>query len=148
MNKSLSSSQIFAFSPFKALDSHSLLLLCLSSAPHQLMSKMVKVIAGLMGGSVASGAPAVSSPSSLQSLLGILQKHNVSEIDTARVYNNGKSEETLGQVAGAANKLTIATKVPGFTPHSLTYDKVLASCDASLKGPSAPEDRPLLLPRS
>lgn len=95
---------------------------------------MVKIIAGLMGGSVASGAPAVSSPDSLRALLSLLQKHNVSSLDTARVYNSGKSEETLGEVPSSITKdFTIATKAPGFTSGSLAYDKIIANCEASLK---------------
>lgn len=97
------------------------------------MPKMVKIIAGLMGGSVASGAPSVSSVESLRSFLSMLRAHRVSELDTARVYNQGKSEETLGLVAEAAGGLTIATKAPGFSPGSLTYDKVISNCNASLQ---------------
>ena len=97
------------------------------------MSKMVKIIAGLMGGSVSSGSGSVSSPESLRSFLSILQKHRVSELDTARVYNGGKSEEALGQLPSAQKNFTIATKAPGFMPGSLAYENVIANCDASLK---------------
>lgn len=86
-----------------------------------------------MGGSVATGAPSVSSPDRLRSFLRTLERHKVSELDTARVYNSGKSEETLGLVSDTASEFTIATKVPGFTPGSLAYEKVLSSCEASLK---------------
>lgn len=97
------------------------------------MSNMVKIIAGLMGGSVASGAPSVSSADTLRSFLGVLQKHKVSELDTARVYNDGKSEETLGLIPDVARAFTIATKVPGFTPGSLTPDNISSNCNASLQ---------------
>lgn len=86
-----------------------------------------------MGGSVASGSPSVSTVGKLRALLGTLQAHGVTELDTARVYNEGKSEETLGLISETARNFTIATKAPGFSPGSLAYDKVIANCNASLR---------------
>ncbi|KAK6428520.1 hypothetical protein LTR95_015336 [Oleoguttula sp. CCFEE 5521] len=94
---------------------------------------MVKIIAGLMGGSVAKGSSSLSSSSQLVPLLVKLQQHGVSEIDTARVYNSGKSEEDIGDVPEPLKaSFAIATKAPGFSPGSLAYEKVIANCNASL----------------
>jgi aflatoxin B1 aldehyde reductase len=95
---------------------------------------MVKVIAGLMGSSVASGSSRVATPEQLRSFLSMLDKHNVRELDTARVYNNGKSEECLGQIVDtvSANHFCVATKAPGFSPGSLAYDNVMRACKDSL----------------
>lgn len=85
-----------------------------------------------MGSSVASGSTKIATPQSLQSILSVLQRHGVQELDTARVYNAGKSEEGLGAVPEASQHFKIATKAPGFSPGSLSYQKVIAACDASL----------------
>jgi len=97
---------------------------------------MVKVIAGLMGSSVASGSSRVATPEQLRSFLSMLDNHNVRELDTARdnVYNNGRSEEFLGQIVDTvkANHFCIATKAPGFSPGSLAYNNVIRACKDSL----------------
>ena len=93
---------------------------------------MVKVIVGLMGSSVASGSAKMSSSELLRPFLAMLKKHNVRELDTARVYNAGKSEEDLGDIPEARTDFAIATKAPGFSPGSLTYRKVIDACNASL----------------
>ncbi|OQO12643.1 hypothetical protein B0A48_02105 [Cryoendolithus antarcticus] len=101
---------------------------------------MVKIIGGLMGGSVAKGSSSLSGSAQLVPLLQKLQKHDISELDTARVYNGGKSEEDLGAVpSDVKNSFAVATKVPGFSPGSLTYDKVIASCNASLAALQTPK---------
>lgn len=92
---------------------------------------MVKIIAGLMGSSVQSGF-GKSTPDQTRLFLNTLKDHNVREVDTARVYNAGKSEEDLGAVPTAKTDFAIATKAPGFSPGSLTYDKVTTACNASL----------------
>lgn len=51
---------------------------------------------------------------------------------TARGYNAGRSEEILGQLQ-ANNNFLIASKAPGFSPGSLTKDKVSENCKLSLK---------------
>ena len=93
---------------------------------------MVKIIAGLMGSSVASGSTKLAGPEQLRSFLAALKKQNIKELDTARVYNSGKSEEDLGGVPEAQNDFSIATKAPGFSPGSLAFQKVLDNCNASL----------------
>lgn len=93
---------------------------------------MVKPIAGLMGASAASGSTKLSGSEQLRLLLAVLKKHDVRELDTARVYNSGKSEEDIGGVPEAQRDFAIATKAPGFSPGSLTYQKVIDNCHASL----------------
>jgi aflatoxin B1 aldehyde reductase len=93
---------------------------------------MVKIIAGLMGSSVASGSSKLSGQEQLRSFLKTLKTRNIKELDTARVYNTGKSEEDLGSVPEAQNDFAIATKAPGFSPGSLAYQKVIDNCNASL----------------
>lgn len=94
---------------------------------------MVKIIAGLMGSSVQSGSTKMSSPDQLRPILDLLSKHNVRQLDTARVYNGGKSEQDLGAIPEAQQNFHIATKAPGFSPGSLAYQKVIDNCNASLK---------------
>jgi aflatoxin B1 aldehyde reductase len=86
---------------------------------------MVKVIVGMMDSSVANGSAKMSPPSQVGAFLNVLKKHQVKEIDTARVYNGGKSEELLGAV-GAGTKLgfAVSTKAPGFSPGILSGDKI------------------------
>lgn len=93
---------------------------------------MVKTIVGLMGSSVSKGSSSMVTPSQISSYLKICSKYNVKEIDIARVYNEGKSEELLGQVE-ERNQFLIATKAPGFSPGSLTYEKIIDNCNKSLK---------------
>ena len=95
---------------------------------------MVKVIVGMMGSSVANGSAKMSTPSQVGAFLNVLKKHNVKEIDTARVYNGGKSEELLGAV-GAGTKLgfAVSTKAPGFSPGILAGEKIKKACYASLE---------------
>lgn len=95
--------------------------------------KMVKIIVGLMGGSVASGSASMSGPDQLRPFLSMLKKHRIRELDTARVYNGGKSEEDLGDIPEAKEDFSIATKAPGFSPGSLAYQKVIDNCSASLQ---------------
>ncbi|KAK3613667.1 hypothetical protein LTR22_028061, partial [Elasticomyces elasticus] len=75
---------------------------------------MVKIIAGLMGSSVSSGSTAMTGAEQLRPFLSAIKKHDVLELDTARVYNGGKSEEDIGNIAEARQDFTIATKAPGF----------------------------------
>ena len=93
---------------------------------------MVKIIAGLMGSSVASGSTKLSGPEQLRSFLTVLKNHNIKELDTARVYNSGKSEQDLGAVPEAHHNFDIATKAPGFSSGSLAFQKVIDNCNASL----------------
>lgn len=92
---------------------------------------MPKIIVGLMGGSVAAGSASTST--ALGPFLSMLQTHSVRELDTARAYNSGRSEESLGQIASARQDFSIHTKAPGFSPGSLAFDRVIANCSASLQ---------------
>ncbi|KAL9095040.1 MAG: hypothetical protein Q9165_002642 [Trypethelium subeluteriae] len=93
---------------------------------------MPKIIVGLMGGSISKGSASLATSNQIGDFLMILKRHNVLELDTARVYNSGKSEELLGSVP-AKKDFAIATKAPGFAPGSLSYNNVIANCNASLK---------------
>lgn len=93
---------------------------------------MVKIIVGMMGSSVAKGASSMSTAAQVSSFLDIVHKHDVKELDTARVYNGGRSEELLGEVA-AHTRFEISTKAPAFAPGSLSEANILDNCDKSLK---------------
>jgi aflatoxin B1 aldehyde reductase len=91
-----------------------------------------KLVVGLMGSSVANGAAILNSPEGVNSFLDICAKHSVQELDTARVYNSGKSEEMLGKV-GACERFRVSTKAPAFAPGSLGYENILKNCELSIK---------------
>ncbi|KAK5126772.1 hypothetical protein LTR85_009706 [Meristemomyces frigidus] len=74
----------------------------------------------------------MSGPEQLRPFLAMLKEHSVRELDTARVYNGGRSEEDLGGISEAKKDFLIATKAPGFSPGSLGYQKVIDNCNASL----------------
>lgn len=92
---------------------------------------MVKVIIGMMGSSVSKGSQSLSTPPSVKDFLSIVKSHGIKELDTARIYNAGKSEELLGEVH-ASNDLAISTKAPAFSPGSLSYDNIIENCNKSL----------------
>jgi aflatoxin B1 aldehyde reductase len=94
--------------------------------------RMVKISVGMMGSSVASGSPSLATPAQLTSFLNIVKSHGVKELDTARVYNAGRSEELLGEVA-AFKDFIISTKAPAFSPGSLTESNIISNCEKSLK---------------
>ncbi|TVY39236.1 Oxidoreductase [Lachnellula occidentalis] len=87
---------------------------------------MVKVIVGMMGSSVGGGSSSMASTSQC------LNDHGVKELDTARVYAGGKSEELLGELQ-AHKQFAISTKAPAFPPKSLAEEKIIANCNASLE---------------
>lgn len=93
---------------------------------------MVKIIVGMMGSSVAKGSSSLSTPSQVRSFLDVVSKHSfVQELDTARVYNGGRSEELLGAV-GAHERFAVSTKAPAFAAGSLSEDNIVANCRKSL----------------
>ncbi|KAK3117651.1 hypothetical protein LTR53_000779 [Teratosphaeriaceae sp. CCFEE 6253] len=94
---------------------------------------MVKTIVGLMGSSVASGSTSMAGPEQLRPFLAMLKQHHVRELDTARVYNAGRGEEDIGNVPSAQQDFSIATKAPGFSPGSLSYESVISNATASLQ---------------
>jgi aflatoxin B1 aldehyde reductase len=76
----------------------------------------------------------MSTPAQVGAFLDVLKQHKVKEIDTARVYNGGKSEELLGAVgAGTELGFAVSTKAPGFSPGVLSGDKIKKACYASLE---------------
>ena len=93
---------------------------------------MAKTIVGLMGSSVAKGSSSLSSAAQLDAFLEVCKGYEVKELDTARVYNEGKSEEMLGSAADK-DVFAIATKAPAFDPGSLAFDRIIANCAKSLK---------------
>lgn len=75
---------------------------------------MVKVVIGLMGSTFAPGATVITGATQLRPFLAMVKEYNVHELDTARVYHGGKSEEDLGDVAQEDKQgFSIATKVGG-----------------------------------
>jgi aflatoxin B1 aldehyde reductase len=93
---------------------------------------MVKTVFGLMGSSVANGAKSLSTTEAVNAFLDICSSFGVRELDTARVYNGGQSEELLGQV-DSCSRFAVSTKAPGFSPGSLSPEKIKAASDASMK---------------
>jgi len=74
----------------------------------------------------------MASAAQVQEFLNCVKSHGVKELDTARVYAGGKSEELLGEVQ-AHKQFAISTKAPAFSPKSLAEEKIIANCNASLK---------------
>ena len=93
---------------------------------------MVKVIVGMMGSSVGGGSSSMASPTQVKEFLNCVKSHGVKELDTARVYAGGKSEELLGEVQ-TYKQFAVSTKAPAFSPKSLTEEKIFTNCNASLK---------------
>ncbi|KAJ9659129.1 hypothetical protein H2198_003271 [Neophaeococcomyces mojaviensis] len=91
---------------------------------------MVKVIVGMMGSSVAKGSASVATLEQVKSFLNVVKSHGVKELDTARVYNAGRSEELLGEV-GAPKDFLVATKAPGFASGSLSEASILSNAEKS-----------------
>ena len=93
---------------------------------------MVKVIFGMMGSSVANGSKRMATPEQVHDVLTVVKRHKIKELDTARVYNGGKSEELLGECS-AGKDFAISTKVPAFSPGSLSAKNIEEKCNTSLK---------------
>ncbi len=74
----------------------------------------------------------MSTPEQLTTILNVLKSHQIHELDTARVYAAGESENLLGQVAPLSHSFAISTKAPAFSPGSLLPEKIKANCNASL----------------
>lgn len=94
--------------------------------------KMVKVSVGMMGSSVASGSASLATPAQVSAFLAVVKKHGIKELDTARVYNQGRSEELLGEV-DASKDFIVATKAPAFAPGSLKEANIIENCGKSLE---------------
>lgn len=85
-----------------------------------------------MGSSVAKGSSAMATPEQVKAFLKVVKSHHVKELDTARVYNGGRSEELLGE-ADAQQDFLIATKAPGFSSGSLKEANILSNAEKSFK---------------
>lgn len=81
--------------------------------------KMVKVVFGIMSSSVASGSTTMATPAQVSSFLSVAKRHGIRELDTARIYNAGKSEELLSAVE-ALTDFAVSTNPPAFAPGSLS----------------------------
>lgn len=92
---------------------------------------MVKVVVGMMGSSVASGSSSLATAAQVSSFLSVVKAHGIKELDTARVYNAGKSEELLGEVS-AFKDFAVSTKAPAFAPGSLSEKNILENCEKSI----------------
>ena len=102
-------------------------------APTRAIPTMVKTIIGLMGSSVASGSAKMSTPAQLSGILNLVRSRpQIHELDTARIYGSGQSETLLGQCAPLSHTFAISTKAPGFSPGSLTPERIETNCNASL----------------
>lgn len=86
----------------------------------------------MMGSSVAKGSTAMATVEQVQAFLNAVKSHGVKELDTARVYNDGESEELLG-AADAQRDFAISTKAPAFKPGSLKEQNILDNAAKSLK---------------
>lgn len=73
----------------------------------------------------------MATPDAVAFVLAILKQHNIHELDTARVYNGGKSEELLG-ACNASKDFAVSTKAPGFSPGTLNESNIVSACNASL----------------
>ena len=91
-----------------------------------------KVVVGMMGSSVAKGSSSMATPEQVAEFLSVVKSHGVKELDTALVYNAGKSEQLLA-AANAKKDFQIATKAPGFSSGSLKEDKILSNSEQSHK---------------
>lgn len=74
----------------------------------------------------------MATPEQVKDFLSVVKSHGIKELDTALVYNKGKSEELLA-AANAKSDFAISTKAPGFSPGSLSEQAILANSDSSHK---------------
>lgn len=89
-----------------------------------------KLAVGMMGTSPGKGSASMATADQIKEFLEVVKSHGVKELDTARAYNKGKSEELLGEV-GAREDFAISTKAPGFSPNSLKYETILSNSEKS-----------------
>lgn len=100
------------------------------------MQKQRRAILGLMTfgppGSEASGAR-ITCLEEFNACLDLFQSQGLSEIDTARIYVNGKQEAFTRSANWKRRGLQIATKVYPREPRTHTAEKIAESLSASLK---------------
>lgn len=85
-----------------------------------------------MGSSPGKGSSSMATTEQVKSFLEVVKSHGVKELDTARAYNSGKSEELLAS-AEARKQFIISTKAPAFESHSLSYEAILSNSEKSHK---------------
>ena len=92
------------------------------------LAKAPKIVYGAAG--IGSRDPFVTDEG-INDLFATLDKHNVTILDTARLY--GPSEQRLGEVK-AGSKYTIDSKwVGGWSPGSATEENIVSSAEESIK---------------
>jgi aflatoxin B1 aldehyde reductase len=85
----------------------------------------------VFGGGTFGTTPEWSNLEKVEEFLQVLERTNVTTIDTAQIY--GASEELLGQTK-AAKRFIIDTKLGGgFAPGSATKDQAIKTGDESLQ---------------
>ncbi|KAK4247892.1 NADP-dependent oxidoreductase domain-containing protein [Corynascus novoguineensis] len=104
-------------------------------SPLVAQSPKPRVILGLMTfGPDESAGARVTDVDEFGKVLDLFQSRGYSEVDTARMYIDGKQEAFTREAGWKDRGLTLATKIqyPG-EPGANTYDKVLKSAELSLK---------------
>lgn len=104
-------------------------------SPLVAQSPTPRVILGLMTfGPDESAGARVTDVGEFGKVLDLFQSRGYSEVDTARMYVDGKQEAFTREAGWKDRGLTLATKIqyPG-EPGANTYDKVLKSAELSLK---------------
>jgi len=93
-----------------------------------------RIILGLMTfGPDESGGARITDPAVFANALDVFQKRGYSELDTARVYVDGKQEAFTREAKWKERGLTLATKIKYPDPGDHKYEKVLESMETSLK---------------
>lgn len=94
-----------------------------------------RVILGLMTfGPDESAGARITDLGEYEKILDVFQSRGYNEIDTARVYVDGKQEAFTREAKWKDRGLTLATKIKyPSEPGSNTHDKVIESLNTSLK---------------
>jgi len=81
-----------------------------------------------------TGGARITDVDEFKKVLDLFQSRGYNEVDTARVYTDNQQEAFTKEAGWKERGLTLATKIryPN-EPGSNTYDKVLESCETSLK---------------
>ncbi|KAI0790223.1 Aldo/keto reductase [Irpex lacteus] len=104
------------------------------------------VMGGMTFGAPGQDGVRVSDPKEIEKILDIFQSHGHTELDTARFYGNGTSEEVLGEIGWQKRGLIVETKLypsavffrgreapPGFDVISHSPEHLRQYLDKSLK---------------
>lgn len=98
------------------------------------MPSEINVVLGTasFGRGTTSGMSTLSDEKAIQAILDLFKKHGGYELDNARVYGSGTSEELLGSLKYEEQGFKQDTKVPAFAPSTLTAEKVHKSVQESI----------------